>query len=392
MEPLKGIRIVELTTNVAAPMGIGMLADQGADVIRIESVDGLDPSRAIGTSRGGVTSYDLSINRNKRSIAVDLKDPRSRPMIEDLIRSADVFVQNARPGVMKRIDCDYDTLHELNKDLIYMSLSGFGPDGPAAERRVYDFVIQCVSGIVHSQSTKDNPGFVKTIVSDKVSALVTAQAISSALFARERGLVGGHLIELTMLEANLQFLWPDVFWNNSFVGEGVEQKPLIAEFLSTIPTKDGIAAVITVGDDEFRSACEVLNFEEALTDPRFKTVTDRFANGPALMNEFKKRTVNFNTDDLIEKMEAAEVPCARINKYDEVITDPRVAHRGTLIEYDHPLGGRVRQPRPAAIFDGEPSGVRLPSPAQGEHTDEVFLALGYSVDDLTNMRKAGVIS
>jgi crotonobetainyl-CoA:carnitine CoA-transferase CaiB-like acyl-CoA transferase len=391
MEPLKGIRIVELTTNVAAPMGIGMLGDQGADVIRIESVDGLDPSRAIGASRGGVTTYDMSINRNKRSIALDLKDPNVRPLLEDLIRSADVFVQNARPGVMKRIGCDYETFHDLNKDLIYMSLSGFGPDGPAAERRVYDFVIQCVSGIVHSQSTKGNPGFVKTIVSDKVSALVTAQAISSALFARERGLVGGHLVELTMLEANLQFLWPDVFWNNSFVGEGVELKPLIAEFLSTVPTKDGTAAVITVGDDEYKSACEVLQYPEGLTDPRFKTVADRFANGPALMAEFQKRTALFLTDDLIAQMEEAHVPCARINDYDEVFTDPRVTHRESIIEYDHPLGGRVRQPRPAAIFDGEPSGVRLPSPSQGEHTDEIFAALGYGAEQLTELRKAGAL-
>ncbi len=391
MEPLKDIRIVELTTNVAAPMGTGLLADQGADVIRIESVGEGDPARAVGATRGGVTSYDLSLNRNKRSIAVDLKDPKTRPMMEDLIRSADVFVQNARPGVMARISYDYDTLHALNPDLIYLSMSGFGPDGPAAERRVYDLVIQAVSGMVRVQTGEHGPEFVKTIVCDKVAAIIAAQAVSSALFARERGHVAGHLIELTMLEANLGFLWPDVFWNHSFVGDDFEAKPLISEFISTIPTADGHAAMFTVGDDEFAGACDVLNYPEAHDDPRFSTVGDRFANGIELMDEFKKRTVNFATDDLVAQMEQAQVPCAKVNDYDEVISDPRVTHRGSIIEYDHPRGGRVRQPRPAAIFDGEPCGIRLPAPALGENTDEIFSALGYGLDELAALRKAGAL-
>ena len=126
-------------------------------------------------------------------------------------------------------------------------------------------------------------------------------------------------------------------------------------------------------------------------DPRFTTVTERFANGGALMEEFRKRTVNFSTDDLVAQMEEAQVPCAKVNDYDEVITDPRVTHRGSIIEYDHPLGGRVRQPRPAAIFDGEPCGVRLPAPALGENTDEIFTALGYSLEELTELRKAGAL-
>ncbi len=390
MEPLQGIRVVELTTNVAAPMATLMLADQGADVIRVESVGTGDPARAVGAVRNGVTSYYLSLNRNKRAISIDLKNPRSRPLMEDLLRSADVFVHNTRPGVVERLKYDYDTVHQLNPDLVYVSLSGFGPDGPGAERRVYDLVIQAVSGMVRVQTGKHGPEFVKNIVCDKVAALTTAQAISSALFARERGLVGGHLVELTMLEANLGFLWHDGFWNHSFVGE-FEKKPLISEFISTVPTADGHAAMFTVGDNEFEGACGVLNYREALQDPRFKTVTDRFANAHEMMAEFKKRTVNFTTDDLVAQMEEAQVPCAKVNDFEDVINDPRVTHRGSIIEYDHPLGGRVRQPRPAAIFDGEPSGVRLPAPGLGEHTDEVFADLGRSADELAELHSLGIL-
>lgn len=390
MEPLQGIRIVELTTNVAAPMATLMLADQGADVIRIESVGAGDPARAVGAVRNGVTSYYLSLNRNKRAISIDLKNARSRPLMEDLLRSADVFVHNTRPGVMDRLNYGYDAVHALNPNLIYVSLSGFGPDGPGAENRVYDLVIQAVSGMVRVQTGANGPEFVRNIVCDKVAAVTTAQAISSALFARERGRVGGHHVELTMLEANLGFLWHDGFWNHSFVGE-CEKKPLISEFISTMPTADGFVAMFTVGDHEFAGACDVLDCRELVNAPHFKSVADRFANAHAMMAEFKKRTINFTTDDLVAGMEKAQVPCAKVNDFDDVITDPRVVHRGSIIEYEHPVGGRVRQPRPAAIFDGEPCGVRLPAPALGEHTDEVFTSLGRHAEELALLHRAGVL-
>ncbi len=391
MEPLEGIRIVELTTNVAAPMGTQMLADQGADVIRIEAVDKADPARAVGGQRNGVTSYFLSLNRNKRAVALDLKDARTRPLMEDLLRSADVFVHNTRPGVVERLGYDYEAVHQLNPKLIYTSVTGFGFDGPGAGQRVYDLVIQSVSGMAHLQRSEQGPEFVKNIVCDKVTAMTMAQAVSSALFARERGKVSGHHIEVTMLDANLNFLWHDGFWNHSFIGD-FNEMPLIGDFITTVPTADGHAAMATVGDHEFQGACEVLNFPEGLSDRRFITVTDRFANGPELFAEFKKRTVNFKTDDLVAQLEKAQVPCAKVNTFDEVLEDPRIKHRGSLIEYEHPVGGRLRQPRPAAVFDGEPSSVRLPAPGHGEHTDEVFKALGRDQQELSQLRELGLLA
>ncbi|GMU45802.1 MAG: dehydratase [Porticoccaceae bacterium] len=389
MEPLQGIRIVELTTNVAAPMGTQMLADQGADVIRIEAPGAGDPARAVGAVRNGVTSYYLSLNRNKRALAMDLKDERSRPLMADLLQSADVFVHNTRPGVVERLGYGYEAVHELNPELIYVSLSGFGPDGPGAGNRVYDLVVQAVSGMARVQAGAQGPEFVRNIVCDKVSALTLAQAVSAALLARARG-AGGHHVELTMLEACLNFLWPDGFWNHSFVGD-CDTKPLISEFVSTVATADGHATLFTVGDHEFAGACAVFDAPELREDPRFHTLADRFANAHEMMAEFKARARRFTTADLVARMEAAEVPCAKVNDFADVIADPRVVHRGSLVEYDHPQGGRVRQPRPAAIFGREPCAIRRPAPALGEHTDEVFTALGHAPERLAELRRAGVL-
>lgn len=389
MEPLQGIRIVELTTNVSAPMGTLMLADQGADVIRIEAPDGGDPSRAVGAVRNGVTSYYLSINRNKRALAMNLKDARSRPLMADLLRSADVFVHNTRPGVVERLGYGFDAVHEINPRLIHVSLSGFGPDGPGAGNRVYDLVVQAVSGMVRLQTGEHGPEFVRNIVCDKVSAVTLAQAITAALLARERG-AGGHAVELTMLEACINFLWPDGFWNHSFVGD-CATKPLIAEFIATMPTADGHVGMFTVGDHEFASACAVLDAPELLADSRFRTLADRFANAHEMMAEFRSRTPRFTTADLVARMEEAQVPCAKVNDFEEVIADPRVVHRGSILEYEHPIGGRVRQPRAAAIFAGEPCAIRRPAPALGEHTDEVFAELGHTREELAELRRAGVL-
>lgn len=389
MEPLQGIRIVELTTNVAAPMGTQLLADQGADVIRIEVPGAGDPARAVGAVRNGVTSYYLTLNRNKRALAIDLKDERSRPLMADLLQSADVFVHNTRPGVVERLGYGYEPVRALNPELIYVSLSGFGPDGPGAGNRVYDLVVQAVSGMARVQAGAQGPEFVRNIVCDKVSALTLAQAVTAALLARARG-AGGHHVELTMLEACLNFLWPDGFWNHSFVGD-CDTKPLIAEFVSTVATADGHAALFTVGDHEFAGACAVFEAPELREDPRFRTLADRFANAHEMMAEFKARARRFTTADLVARMEAAEVPCAKVNDFADVITDPRVVHRGSLVEYDHPQGGRVRQPRPAAIFGHEPCAIRRPAPALGEHTDEVFTALGHAPEHLAELRRAGVL-
>ena len=392
MQPMQGIRIIDVTTNASGPMATGMLADQGADVIRFETVGAGDPARHVGGVRGGVSAYFAYMNRNKRSMAVDLKNSALRPALYKLIESADVFVQNSRPGALDRAGYGYQDLHRINPKLIYVSISGFGATGPAAAQRVYDPVIQSVSGFAAAQGVGGEPMLMKTIASDKVAAVTAAQAISAALFARARGSIGGHHVELSMLDASLAFLWPEVFWNDSFVGsEGFTPKPLIASFYELFPTTDGHITLIIVGDGEFAGVCSVLGLQHLLDDPRFTSLTLRFANYAQMLGEIKAATKRFATAELIAQLQQADVPCAKVNRIDEVVDDPRVQHGGSVIEYDHPRGGRMRQARAPAVFDGERMGVRLHAPALGENTEELLLSVDCSAAEIAAWREAGTI-
>jgi len=392
MEPLQGIRIIDVTSNASGPMATGMLADQGADVIRFETVGSGDPSRQVGGTRGGVYAYNAYMNRNKRSMAVDLKQPALRPWLYKLVESADVFVQNSRPGALDRCGFGVADLLQRNPNLIYVSISGFGATGPGAKQRVYDPVIQCVSGFATAQGTGGQPELMKTIASDKVAALTAAQAISSALFARACGRVAGHHVEVSMLDASLAFLWPEVFWNHGFVGdEGVTEKPPIASFYRLLRTADGAITMIIVGDGEFAGACRALGTEAMLDDPRFKTLSDRFLNYSEMLAALEAVSVSFSADTLVERLLAEDVPCAKVNSFDQVLTDPRVTHRQSIIEYDDPRGGRVRQARAPAIFAGDPCTVRRPAPALGEHTAELLRSVGASADEIATLQHVGAI-
>jgi crotonobetainyl-CoA:carnitine CoA-transferase CaiB-like acyl-CoA transferase len=392
MQPMQGIRIIDVTTNASGPMATGILGDQGADVIRFETVGAGDPARHVGGVRGGLSAYFAQMNRNKRSMAVDLKNPSLRPALYKLIESADVFVQNSRPGALDRAGYGYEDLHRINPNLIYVSISGFGASGPASAQRVYDPVIQSVSGFAAAQGVGGEPTLMKTIASDKVAALTASQAIAAALFARARGTIGGHHVELSMLDASLAFLWADIFWNDSFVGsEGFSPRPLIASFYELFPTIDGHVTLIIVGDGEFAGVCSVLGLEHLLKDPRFTSLTLRFANYSQMLGEIKAATKRFNSADLIARLEQADVPCAKVNRLEEVGDDPRVQHGQSLVEYTHPRGGRIRQARAAAVFDGERLGVRHHAPALGEHTEELLLSVGCSKDEIAAWREAGTI-
>lgn len=393
MQPMQGVRVIEVTSNASGPLASGLLADQGADVIRWESIGIGDPARHVGGVRGGETGYNAYLNRNKRSMAVNLKNENLRPVLYELIKTADVFVQNSRPGALDRSGYGFEDLHRINPDLIYASISGFGPDGPAAGVRVYDPVIQTASGLAFAQGIGGEPELVKTIVSDKITAYTTAQAISAALFAREKGHIKGHHVEVAMLDATLAFLWADVYWNHSFVGEeGFQPKPLLAEFYRVMKTSDGYITMIIVGDTEFEGACRVLGMEHLQEDGRFNTMVERFANYGQMFKEMEAESIKRSADDLVVAMEEAGVPCGKINSFDDLFTDERVVHRGSVLEYDHPRGGRMRQARPPARFDGEASEIRLPSPGLGEHTEEILASIGCSVAEIQTLRDSGAIA
>lgn len=375
--PLSGIRILELTTTVSGPMAAMTLADQGADVIKIEPPLVGDPARYLGPSRGGVSSMFASLNRNKRSVVLDLKDDDERAVFLRLVETADVLIENYRPGVLDRLGLGYETLSALRPELVYASITGYG-DGPYQNRRVFDPLIQATSGTAAAQGI-DEATNVRTVIFDKVTALTTAQGVTAALLERERTGRGQHL-PVTMLESALSYQWPDVMWSHSFVGDGVSDGPAeLADWFPLFRAKDGPVAIILTSDQ----AVELLSVwreAELHLDPRFATLHDRVRNGTAFVESVNALLADVTTAEVCETLDAFGIPVARLNALDEVFDDEQVRHLGSVVQAEHPDAGPMRLARPPVPFHGERATgehfPRRPAPRVGEHVAEVLAELG----------------
>lgn len=389
--PLTGVKIVDLSAIIAGPMATGLLADQGADVVKVEPVGLGDLCRWLGPNHKGLGAMFAAVNRNKRSIALNLKDARGKAVLLDLIKSADIFVQNFRPGAIQRMGLGYDELKAINPRLIYVSMSGFGQDGPYAKRRVYDPVVQAMSGFADSQKDKvtQAPRLIQSIACDKVSALTAAQAMTAALFGRVTSGEGQHLT-LNMLDATISFLWPDAFYNYALLDNPAPPSPDFADFYGIMKVKDGWITTITLSDDEFGDFCRAVGRDDIKADPRFQDVFKRMANAAALKAAFAEAVANFTAAEIRAKLEAEDVPHAVVLTRDQVPDDPQVIFNGQLAVTDHPVAGRLRGPRPAARFNDTASDQRLHAPMLGEQTDDILAELGLSATAIADLRKAGI--
>ncbi|MCH1435377.1 MAG: CoA transferase [Acidimicrobiales bacterium] len=375
--PLSGIRVLELTTTVSGPMAAMTLADQGADVIKLEPPLVGDPARYLGPSRGGVSSMFASLNRNKRSVVLDLKDDDERAVFLRLVETADVLIENYRPGVLDRLGLGYETLSALRPELVYASITGYG-DGPYQNRRVFDPLIQATSGTAAAQGI-DEATNVRTVIFDKVTALTTAQGVTAALLERERTGRGQHL-PVTMLESALSYQWPDVMWSHSLVGDGVSDGPAeLADWFPLFRAKDGPVAIILTSDQ----AVELLSVwreAELHLDPRFATLHDRVRNGTAFVESVNALLADVTTAEVCETLDAFGIPVARLNALDEVFDDEQVRHLGSVVQAEHPDAGPMRLARPPVPFHGERATgehfPRRPAPRVGEHVAEVLAELG----------------
>jgi len=390
--PLAGVRIIDFTQIYSGPIATAILGDQGADVIKIEPADG-DVMRRGVPARNGVAASFAMMNRNKRSLVIDARSEKGRAILRGLIDGADVVVENFRPGVMDRLGLGYESFEDANPGLVFASINGVGRSGPYAKRRVYDAVIQAVSGVAALQAgpTDGRPQMVNTLICDKVSSLNAAQIICAALFARER--TGrGQRIELTMLDAALNFIWPDGMYNYSFVGDDVETVPNLDHSTFVRQTADGYVAVMPVKAAEWEGTFQALNLENLWGDPRFETPAARRQNRDLLQELLNQAYLVFTTDEICERLDANDVPYARINDRDGVIEDPQIVAMGALETFEHSAGGPMRQPRPAGRFHGTPAGLFRNSPGLGEHTDEVLAECGLSPADILELRAAGVVA
>jgi crotonobetainyl-CoA:carnitine CoA-transferase CaiB-like acyl-CoA transferase len=383
--PLTGIRVIDVTTAVAGPWATTQLAEQGADVIHIEKVAIRDVMRMTGAVVGDQSGAFVAMHRNKRSIDLDVRHPEGLEVAHRLVSEADVFVQNFRPGVADRIGLGYEVLAALNPELIYLSVSGFGADGPYSDQPVYDPIIQAMSGMAEAQ----NGDYVKAVVADKTAAMTGANAILAALVARSNG-AGGQHVEVNLLDSMLSWMWLEVFWNESV--PDATPTPTYSEWYSPYDTKDGQIAANWTNVKQLRAACTALGRPELADDPRFATRESRIRYADDQRAEFSAILAEMTRDDAIAALRAHDVACAPVLARHEIFDDPQVIHNKTIIDAEHPVAGRTRTVRPPARFSKTPSVIHRPSPSKGEHTDEVLVELGYSSEDLEALRVKGTIA
>lgn len=389
--PLDGVRIIDLSAIISGPMATQILADQGADVIKIEAPGPGDLVRYLGPQKNGVNAMFTAVNRNKRAMVLNLKAPEGRDVLLDLVKTADVFVENFRPGAVERLGLGHETLRALNPGLVYVSMSGFGDTGPYAKRRVYDPVIQATSGFSYTQTNAatGEPQLIQTLACDKTMAITAAQAITAALYAKARGR-GGRIVEINMLDSAIAFLWPDAYYNLVFES-GATRSPDFASFYSIRKTKDGFITMIAISDDEFRAVTRALGKPEIADDPRFKTVADRMQNAKPMTDLFAAVIEQMATAEITARLEAEDVPHARVLKREDVLANEQVAANGIVVAFDDPRAGRMRLARSPAVFDRKPEPIRRQAPKLGEHTDEVLRELGRSEADIAALRAKGAV-
>jgi crotonobetainyl-CoA:carnitine CoA-transferase CaiB-like acyl-CoA transferase len=389
--PLDGVRVVDLSTVLSGPLVTAMLADQGADVIKVEAPGRGDLTRIVGTHSGGLTAMFCVTNRGKRSIVIDLSDRAGVEVLHRLVRDADVFVQNFRPGVAERLGIGYEQLHELNDRLVYLSIAGFGFDGPLANVRVYDNLIQAVSGMAAVQTDGSQPRHVQNLVCDKITALTAAQAVTAALFARANGAAGQHLT-VSMLDATVSFLWPDAGTASTFLGDDVATLPT-RESVKLVAHRDGWTTCAPVTDDEFRGWCRAFDAPELADDPRFRTTRDRLTHPdfPTERMRVIEQAARFTVAEAIERLAAEGVDAVPVVAIADLAAHPQTQANATFVESTHPVAGPMRQPAPVARFSATPAAAGGPAPVLGEHTEEILRAAGYTDDEITALRHAGTV-
>ena len=391
MGPLEGLKVLDLTSMVSGPMGAMMLADQGAEVIKVEPTNG-EQLRHMAAPHNGVNPAFFSCNRGKKSLAVDLKSEEGKEILLKLVQEADVFMQNFRPGAIDRMGFGESDLRKLNKRLIYVSISGFGTEGPYSNSRVYDPVIQALSGATDIQADRETgrPQMFRVIVADKVTAITTAQAVSSALYKREKSGVGQH-IQLSMLESMLAFFWPEgmaglVYGENEF-----DVRKLQGSQDLIYKAKDGYITAGAVSDAEWGGMCRALRREDLLEDERFSTSAARVSNAGERKQLTGEEISKWNSKEILDRFQEEGVPCAPLLNRMELMEHEQVLANESIWIQDYEGFGEVRQARPAARFGETPSEIARPAPKLGEHGQEILTELGYSSSTQSKLIKEGKV-
>ncbi|MBT7529669.1 MAG: CoA transferase [Gammaproteobacteria bacterium] len=390
--PLSGIKIIDLSSVISGPVATVLLADQGADVIKVEAPQG-DIIRRMGLGKNNLSPGFVSANRGKRSICIDLKEPAGVTIVKKLIADADVFIQNFRPGAIERMGLSYDVMSALNPRLLYVSVSGFGETGPYAHKRVYDPVIQALTGLpdVQADSATSRPKMVRTIIPDKVSALTTAQAITAGLLERERGSGEGQHIKVAMIDATISFLWPEALGGLTMVGgeKNVRRGQLAQDLI--FETKDGYITCGAVSDSEWKGMCAALEQPHWLEDERFSTPMGRVANAKERIDSMGDVLKSRTSADWLERLDANDVPCAPVLSRPEILENEQIKANKLISQYEHPGLGQIRQPRPGAKFSRSDMRKEPIAPALGQHSEEILRDLGLPGAAIRELVDKGIV-
>ena len=389
---LDGVRVIDMTQMISGPVAARILGDQGADVIKVEAPGIGDLVRVMG-SRDGFSATFATSNRNKRSVVLNVKEPEGRAWLEKLVGTADVFIQNFRPGAAERMGIGEEALRAIRPDLIYVSISGFGESGPYSHKRVYDPVVQALSGLTAIQQDRDTgrPRMMRLIVPDKLTAVTAAQAVTAALFSRERTGQGQHL-RLAMLDATVAFHWPEGMASHTWTGRGAARKQAQLAQDLVFQTEDGYITCGAVSDSEWKGLCAALDQPQWLEDARYATPAGRMLHAGERLSATQEVLQTAPSAHWLARLEAEDVPCAPVLDRDTLLEHPQVLENQIVVESEHPVGGTMRQARPPERFSLTPSEIRRHAPTLGEHTDEILGELGAEPAELLALRKKGAIA
>ncbi|MDG2304359.1 MAG: CoA transferase [Candidatus Binatia bacterium] len=388
--PLAGVRVLDLSGVVSGPLCGQVLGDLGADVIKVEAPTG-DATRRLGMpDESGFTGWYLNFNRNKRGIGVNLKTEGGVEVVRRMAKEVDVVLENFRPGVADRLGVGYDALVADHPGLIYVAISGFGPDGPYRDRPAYDSVIQGYAGFMPTQGGDGEPTLVRSIAADKVSGMTATYAILAALYAREKNGGRGQRIDIPMLDSWIAYILPDIFLDRAYA-DRPEPGPA-PNIHRTWATKDGHVVMMLIEDHQFHAMCRVLDREDLITDPRCVTIIDRFMNAETLFPEIEGEIAKWTTHELVDRANEFGAPLAPANGIPEMMADPQAIHSKIVVEVDHESAGRFRYLRSPARFSDTPTAFRAHPPKLGEHNEQVLREIGYSAEEIAALREAGAIT
>lgn len=374
MNILEGIRVLDLSRVLAGPYCTMMLADYGADIIKIEPPGDGDDSRAFGPFVGKESAYFMSLNRNKRSITLNFKHQQEVELFQEMVKKADVVVENYRPGTMEKFGLGYDELKKINPRLIYAACSGFGHTGPYRDKPAYDIIVQAMGGVMSITGPENGePTRIGASVGDIMAGMFTAYGVMMALFHRER--TGeGQKVDVGMLDCQVAVLENAIA---RYVTSGIVPKPLGNRHPSITPfasftAKDGHIIVGAGNDRLWQKLCNLLERPDLLTDPRFLDNAARTANVKELSAILDSIFIHKTISQWLDELEAAGLPCAPINTIDKVVNDPHIAARNMIIEVEHPVAGKLKMAGAPVKMSAAPTIASSPAPLLGQHTAAIM--------------------